>query len=208
MRRSAGWLALLCWVSAPLCAQDSRWAVGISLGVSSFSGASAGTGPQGEATSFTPYRPTLWGVRASFGSRIRGGIAVAYGQAGLAIRGAPTGEGGGDLLVIAENAYDLASFQAVGSTRLLRLRGGPSLRLWLGAELARWTAPGTPARSLAGGLGGLGLEFALTRSLVASIEGELGLTPGSPFLAAELPDGTRTRSTWRRTLTGALAWRF
>jgi hypothetical protein len=215
MRRSAGWIGLLWWaVGSPGTAQTSvalrgQWALGLSVGVSSYSGVTEGTGPGGEADGFTPYRPTMWGIALTCGKeRVRVGLTARYGQAGLGIRGVPPAEEGtpSGLLVIAENAYHVGAHQA--STRLVRLRGGPSLRPSLALNVERWTAPGTPARTTAGGQAGLALEVVLTRALVGTLEGEVGFTPASPFRAADLPEGYRVRSAWRRTLAGGVYWRF
>ena len=217
MRRSLGWTGLLCWAMAsPGSAQTSvalrgQWALGISIGVSSFSGVTEGTGPQGEPVGFTPYRPTMWGLTLSRGKdRIRVGVGARYGQAGLGIRGEPAaGEGSASgVLVIAENAYHLTAFTGALSTRLLRLRGGPALRPSLALNVERWTAPGTPVRTIAGGQAGLALEVVLTRELVGTLEGEVGFTPASPFHGEDLPEGYRARSAWRRTLAGGVYWRF
>jgi len=216
LRRLAGSLALLGFALAPLIhaqgrpAVRGRWAIGLTLGVSSFTGATEGTGPQGESISFTPYRPTMWGISAAYGARrVRTGVSARYGQAGLAIRGVPSSEGpAAGVLVIAENAYRLASLGVGVSAQLVRLYGGPSLRPSLGLAVERWTAPGTSPRTILGGQAGLAMEVALTRAGVASVEAELGFTPASPFLAADLPEGYRVRSAWRRTLAAGLYWRF
>lgn len=216
MRRSLGVLALLCWAVATGHAQTSlalrgRWAAGLSIGVSSFSGVVEGTGPQGEATSFLPYRPTMWGIAVSHGTdQVRIAASARHGQAGLGIRGVPQEEDGSApaLLVIAEDAYRVTSFTAGPSTQLLRLRGGPSVRGSLALEIQRWTAPGTPARTIAGGQAGLALEVVLTKAFVGTLEGELGFTPASPFNENDLPEGYRLRSAWRRTLGAAVYWRF
>lgn len=217
MRRSLGWTGLLCWVLAsPGSAQTSvalrgQWALGLSLGVSSFSGVTEGSGPQGEPVGFLPYRPTMWGIAITRGKeRVRVGLSARYGQAGLGIRGAPpTADGPASaVLVIAENAYHVGALTGGVSTRMVRLRGGPSLRPSLALNLERWTAPGTPARTIAGGQAGLALEVVLTRALVGTLEGEVGFTPASPFHAHDLPEGYRVRSAWRRTLGGGVYWRF
>jgi hypothetical protein len=217
MRMSLGGIGLLCWaVASPGNAQTcvtlrGQWSLGLSVGVSSYSGVTEGIGPQGESVGFAPYRPTMWGIALTRGNeRFRVGVTARYGQAGLGIRGVPPAEEGpaSGLLVIAENAYHVAAFTGGISTRLLRLRGGPALRPSLALNLERWTAPGTPARTIAGGQAGLALEVVLTGALVGSLEGEVGFTPASPFQAADLPEGYRLRSAWRRTLAGAVSWRF
>jgi hypothetical protein len=212
-----GWLGLLWYgITSTAVAQvdvsaRGRWAVGLSVGISSFSGVTEGSGLQGEAVSFTPYRPTMWGIAVARGGKgLRMGVTARYGEAGLAIRGVPPSETGpaSGVVIIAEGAYHLTAFTAELSALLLRLRGGPALRPSLGIEVERWTAPGTPARSIAGGQAGLALEVILTRALVATLEGELGFTPASPFHAADLPEGYHVRSAWRRTLAAGLYWRF
>jgi len=217
MRRSLGWLGLFGWLAASTASAQSNltlrgaWALGLSVGVSNFSGVTEGTGPHGEAVSFTPYRPTMWGIVASRGrQRLRGWVAARYGQAALGFRGVPPTEGEptSGVLVIAENAYHITTFTGGLSTRLLRLRGGPALRPSLALNLERWTAPGTPARTIAGGQAGLALEVILTRAFVAALEGELGFTPASPFHSEDLPVGYHLRSAWRRTLAAAVYWRF
>ncbi len=216
MKKLPGWLGLLaCLLASLVQAQTQsvvhgRWALGLTLGVSSFRGVTEGTGPQGESVSFTPYRPTMWGIAAGYGiTRLRVGVSARYGQAGLGIRGVPPSDGpAGGVLVIAENAYHVAAFTAGVSTHLVRLYGGPALRPSLALGLERWTAPGTPARNIVGGQAGLAMEIALTRVFVASLEGELGFTPASPFFSADLPEGYRARSAWRRTLAAGLYWRF
>jgi hypothetical protein len=112
------------------------------------------------------------------------------------------------VLIVAENAFSLASFTGSVGTALLHLRGGPVLRGSLGVTIERWTASGTPSRTRAGPQAGLALEFGLIRALFASIDGELGFTPGSPFLEQDLPEGFRLRSTWRRTLGVGLGLRL
>jgi hypothetical protein len=52
------------------------------------------------------------------------------------------------------------------------------------------------------------LEVVLTRAFVATLEGELGFTPASPFRKEDLPVGFKLLSAWRRTLAAGVYWRF
>ena len=106
-----------------------------------------------------------------------------------------------------EDAYTVTSVTGSVSTRLVRLGGGPALRSSLGLTLEHWTASGATARTILGPQAGLSLEIGLSAAFTATLEGELGFTPSSPFQAADLPDGFRERSTWRRTLVAGLSWR-
>jgi hypothetical protein len=74
--------------------------------------------------------------------------------------------------------------------------------------MERWSAPGSPTRTIVGAQAGLGLEVMVSRAFAVDLGGELGFTPASPFQQADLPEGFRQRSTWRRTLGIAFAWRF
>ena len=188
-----------------------RWSVGISVGVSSFSPASEGSDADGVRLALFPYRPTMWGAFAGYG---RGGkrlhLSVRYGSAGLGARGVSLGEEGGEggnALVVARDAYHLTTLSAGVSNHLVRLRGGPTLRPSLGLDAEHWAGVGSPGRWIMGGHGGLALEIALTRALFASLEGEIGLTPASPFRHEDLPDGFDQRTVWRRTLSAAVVWR-
>jgi hypothetical protein len=189
-----------------------RWAVSMTLGASTFTGATEGTGPVGEPLAFAPYRPTMWGVAVAYGREgLRTELSLEQGQPGIGFRGVPLTESGetlSGLLIVAEDAFKLTTLTASLSQRLLRLRGGPSLRPSFGLVIERWSAPGSPSRAIAGAQAGLALEVMLGRSLAADLSGELGFTPGSPFQEAELPEGFHPRSTWRRTLQVGLAWRF
>jgi len=189
-----------------------RWAIGISVGTAAFSGATRGPGPAGEELSFTPYRPTMLGlVVAHGGNGFRLALSARYGEPALAIQGFPTtdeGEVTPGVMLVAENAYHLGSFTLAGSNRFLRLRGGPVLRPSLGVSVERWSVPGSPVRTIAGGQAGMAAEVALTGALVATIEAELGFTPSSPFRRQDLPEGFTPRSTWRRSLAAAVYWRF
>lgn len=206
---------LLGWIiiAAPAAGQTAperggAWRVGISVGTSTFNGAAAGTDESGADLVFRPHRPTMVGLGVSHGrDRVRWGFSAKYGQPGLGFKGVGD-EGSSSVLIVAENAFHLASFTAQVGTRLLRLRGGPVLRSSLGVTVERWMASGTPSRTRVGPQGGLALEFALTSALFASIEGELGFTPGSPFLEGDLPEGFRLRSTWRRTLGAGVGLRL
>jgi hypothetical protein len=193
-------------------APRGHWAVGLSVGTASFAGATRGIGPTGEALTFAPYRPTMWGIGVTYGGGGgRVGLSAKYGEPGLGFRGAPSATDGGPaqgLLLIAENAYRLASFTGSISTRLVSLRGGPTLRPSLGAVVERWSAPGTPARMLLGGQGGMALQFALSGAFEAAIEGELGFTAASPFRPEDLPEEFRATSTWRKSLAVGVYWRF
>jgi hypothetical protein len=189
-------------------AHDGAWRVSLTIGTSTFSGAATSTDESTGNLVFRPYRPTMLGVGLTYGrERARFGLFAKYGQPGLGFRGVP---GGGEasaagLLIVVENAFHLASITASAGTRVARLRGGPVLRSSLGLTVEHWSAPGTPVRALMGPQAGLALEFTLTGSLFANIDGELGFTPGSPFQVEDLPDGFRLRSTWRRTLQAGLS---
>jgi len=188
-----------------------RWAFGLTLGASSFSGATEGTGPAGEPVAFAPYRPTMWGIAVAYGGNgLRAGLSLEHGQPGIGFRGVPptsSGETLPGLLIVAENAFKLTTMTASLSERLLRLRGGPFLRPSLGLVVERWSAPGSPVRTIGGAQAGLAVEVMVTRTVAAELGGELGLTPSSPFRKADLPEGFRQRSTWRKTLAIGLAWR-
>jgi hypothetical protein len=200
-------------IAAPVATQSGHpgggaWRVALTVGTSTFNGAAAGANESGDGQVFRPYRPTMVGVGLSYG-RDRGRLALVakYGQPGLGFRGVAnqgTEEATG-LLIVAENAFHLATVTASAGTRVVKLRGGPMVRSSIGVTLERWSAPGTPTRTLVGPEAGLGLEFALSGSLLATMEGELGFTAGSPFQAGDLPEGFRLRSTWRRTLQAGIA---
>jgi hypothetical protein len=189
-----------------------RWAVSMTLGASTFTGATQGTGPVGEPLAFAPYRPTMWGVGLAYGGDgFRAGLSLEHGQPGIGFRGVPLTESGETLsgvLIVAEDAFKLTTLTASLSQRLLRLRGGPSLRPSLGLVIERWSAPGSPGRTIAGGQAGLALEVMVSRAFSAELSGELGFTPASPFQETDLPEGFHRRSTWRRTLAVGLGWRF
>jgi len=219
MRRISGWmtLTLLLWTTpgvsqstAPLV--RGRWAIGLSLGMSSFTPATEGKDPDGRTIQFSAYRPTMWGVAIAFGKqRSRLEASVRVGTAGLGARGATIGDGeepAQGALVVVDGAYDLMSFALGGSTRLLRLRGGPALRPSLALDLERWTGVGSPTRSVLAGQAGLTLEFALTRAFVGTLEGELGYSPASPFRKEDVPQDFVRHGVWRRTLAGGFYWRF
>lgn len=218
MRRSIGWLLLTqAAMSGMATAQAaptgrSPWTLAVAVGTSTFNGATSGIGDAGEEVTFAPYRPTMLGIAVGYGrDRIRLGLTARNGDAGIGFRGVPLTEDEEPLpgfLIIAEGAYSLTSLSASLSSRIARLSGGPALRAALGLTLERWNAKGEPARVLLGPQAGLGLEIALGRALSATIDGELGFTPKSPFKQQDLPEGFRERSTWRRTLMAGLSWRL
>ncbi|HEU5217751.1 MAG TPA: hypothetical protein VFU23_03785 [Gemmatimonadales bacterium] len=205
-------------VAAPAAAQTGPstrggpWKIGLTIGTSTFNGASTGTDDAGSSLVFRPYRPTMLGVALTYGrERARIGLSAKYGQPGLGIRGvSDDGSGGGSagLLIVAENAFHLASGTVTAGTCLAKLRGGPALRASLGITLEHWSAPGTPSRNLLGPQAGVAIEFAISGSWFASVDGELGFTPGSPFQRGDLPEGFRLRSTWRRTLQAGVSLRL
>jgi hypothetical protein len=188
-----------------------RWAVSLTLGASTFTGATEGTGPVGEPLAFAPYRPTMWGLGLAYGGEgLRAGFSLEHGQPGIGFRGVPLTESGetlSGLLIVAEDAFKLTTFTTSLSRQLLHLRGGPSVRPSLGLVIERWSAPGSPNRTIVGGQAGLALEVVISRAFAAELSGELGITPASQFQEADLPEGFRQRSTWRRTLAVGLAWR-
>ncbi len=185
------------------------WRLGLTIGTSTFNGAAAGQDEAGAALVFRPYRPTMVGLGLTYErDRARLALLAKYGQPGLGFRGVQDPGDAAGLLIVVENAFHLASLTASAGTRIATLRGGPALRSSIGLTLERWSAPGTPTRTLLGPQAGLALEFALTGRLRASLEGELGFTPGSPFQAEDLPEGFRLRSTWRRTLQAGVSLRL
>ena len=219
MRSSIRWLtvmqaALVSAVAAQTgpAAPRTPWSVGLSIGTSTFNGATTGLAETGERLEFTPYRPTMLGIAVTYGrERLRFGISARRGDAGIGLRGVPLSEGSPaaeGVLIIAEGAYTVATIAASASTCLGRLRGGPALRLSGGVNLERWTATGTSPRTILGPQAGLSLEIALSGAFTATLEGELGFTPKSPFKVRDLPEGFRERSTWRRTLMAGLSWRL
>jgi len=207
MPRLSAWLGAYCLALPPTLA--GQLSAGLSIGASSYSSAARGSS-DAEEVQFLPYRPTSFGLLLGWGResfRLEG--SARYGEPGLALRGVPfdtAGESPGGVLIVSENAFRVASFAGGASLRLLRLREGPVLRAAVALTLERWSSPGSAARTVAGVQGGLALEFALSPSLSARAEGELGFTPASPFRPGDLPDGVTTRSTWRRSLAAALVW--
>ena len=191
---------------------DRRWAVGLLVGSSSFSGAAEATSDSGERITFAPYRPSMTGLRITRGgNRLRLAASVQFGRPGLAIRGAQGSLEDGiqaEILLVGQSVYHLWSFAAGASTRLVRLAGDASLRPSLGLELQRWSASGSPALLILGGEAGLGLEVPLTGPFVAELSGAVGFTPSSPFRREDVPEEFRLRSTWRRTVAAAVYWRF
>ncbi len=218
MKALFGWLFLGALVmGAPVAAQSpprfgGPWRLGVTMGTSTFNGAAAATDESGTDLVFRPYRPTMAGIGISYGrERTRLEFSAKYGQPGIGFRAVPdngSGSVSSGVLIIAEDAFHLASFTASAGTRLVRLRGGPALRASLGVTMDRWTAQGTPSRTRFGPQAGLTLEFALTSALFASIDGELGFVPGSPFLEEDLPEGFRLTSMWRRTIGAGLSLRL
>ncbi len=213
----AGWIAFFSLgILIPAAAQtpetprQGKLSLGISIGTSAFSGAARGTGDAGEQLLFIPYRPTMLGLGIGYGGdALRLEATARIGEPGLAVRGTELPDGVGDegLLLVIENAFRVKAFSAGASARLGHLRGGPVLRASAAALVERWTAPDTPARTIAGGQAGLAMEVALTGSLTARAEGSLGLTPASPFRQEDLPEGFRQSRTWRRTLGVGVSWR-
>jgi hypothetical protein len=195
----------------PAASTRSAWTFVAQIGTSTFNGAASGTAEEGEQLQSAPHRPTMIGVAVSYGrERLRLGLSARNGDAGLGVRGAPVGGEGESpqgVLIIIEGAYTVTSLAVSASTRIARLRGGPALRSSLGITMERWSAPGTPARTIFGPQVGLSLEIALSGAFAATIDGEVGLTPRSPFRALDLPEGFRERSTWRKTLMAGLSWR-
>ena len=193
-------------------AARTAWSVSGSIGTSTFNGATAGTAEAGEQLEFTPYRPTMLGIAVTYGrERLRLGLSARHGDAGLGLRGVPLSEEGPSpqgVLIIVEGAYAVTSVAVSASACLARVRGGPTLRSSVGLSMERWTAPGTAARTIFGPQAGLSLEIALSGAFAATLEGELGFTPKSPFNVEDLPLGFRERSTWRRTLMAGLRWRL
>lgn len=190
--------------------RPGRFFIGISIGTSTFSSAAKGTGDNGEELRFTPYRPTMLGLRAGYGGEaLRLEASAATGEPGLAIGGADLTAllGGNDVLIVAENAYRIRALSAGASVFLFRLRGGPRLRGVAAATMERWTSPDTPARTVAGGEAGLAMEVSLTGSLFARAEAMLGVTPASPFREEDLPGGFRQRAPWRKSLGVGVHWR-
>jgi len=217
MRSLLGWLGVLGGIlSVEGRAQTNpgeshgRWAVGISRSVSSLSPGSVGPSEDGVEIAWAPDRPSLWGLAAGYGTRMRVSITARFGKAGLGARGETSEETGasGRVLIVSEGVYDVLTVGVTFSRHVLRLRGGPALRSSLGAGIESWSALGESPRTIAGLQGGLALEVAIVGPFLAALEGELGFTPASPFKREEMPANYRLRSTWRRTLGGAIYWRF
>ncbi len=211
MRRILSWITALALVPVTAAgAQPERGSLrmGFGIGTMAFGGAAEPIEDRGDNLRAMPFRPTMWGITISYGSAgMRVGLAAAYGQPGMAVRGNPPGtpDAAGDgLLIVADNAFRLTAFSATISTRLKHFSAGPSLRPSLGLLLERWASPGTPTQTLLGAGAGLLLEIPLTRSLSGTVLGEAGYTPGSPFRMTSLPDGFRSRSTWRRAISGGV----
>src|SRR5258706_1582431 len=204
MRTILAGLALGAAAILPLAAQERpparahRWAVGLVIGTSTFSGATRARGPEGEPLSYRPYRPAITGLSITRGGGgLRLGVSGQFGRPGLAFRGAQ-GSGGGaadaGLLVIGESVYHLWTFAARASARLVRLDGAASLRPSLGLVLERWSAPDSPGRVIAGGEAGLGLEVPLKGRLAPELGGAGGHTPRSPVRREGGPEGVRLTS--------------
>lgn len=199
-------------VSGNLAAQPSgparqgAFAVGVTVGGAAFGTAALGRSDEGDAVEFAPYHPTMWGVRVDYGrERVRLALSAELGSAGLMIRGS-SGEPAGFLLV-SPGALHLASLRTSLSIPLMQLESGPVVRALAGLRIERWTARGTSARCLAGPFGGVAVEIGLWKRFAATIEGELGMTPKSPFRADDLPEQVSPRATWRRSAALSVSWR-
>lgn len=186
--------------------------VGLSVGATSFGGAATPLEARDDHLEAMPFRPTMWGLSASYGAAgLRLGVAAAYGEPGLALRGHPAtgpGQAGEALLLVADNAFRLVSLSATLSIRIKRFPAGTSLRPSLGLLLERWSTPGAVAQTILGGQTGLTVEVPITRSLAGTLTGEVGYTPESPFHDSVVPEGFKPRDTWRRTLAGGVAFRL
>lgn len=217
--KNLGWILLLGLAVAPAASGQGnpvglrgRWAVGVSLGSRSFWGATRERVASPDEPAFAPYNTTLWGLRVGFGKqKSRVELTLRYGQPGIRIKGTPVsdeGEQGSAVIIVAENAFHLTTVMGSVSTQLRQLASGPVLRASLGIGIEHWSAPGAPARILGAGQLGLSAEVSLGGGFVAALEGELGFTPKSPFRQDELPEGYERRSTWTRSLQGAVYLRF
>jgi hypothetical protein len=135
--------------------------VSLTVGTSTFNGAAAGGDQEASDLVFRPFRPTMFGLTLSHGrERLRLGLSAKYGQPGLGFRGQSEEDDAESLLIVLEDAFTLTTFTASAGTRLLTLRGGPTVRSTVGLTLERWSASGTPTRVRVGPQAGLGLEFA------------------------------------------------
>ena len=187
-------------------APGAGFRIGLSIGTSTFTGAAGSVEPDQDLV-FVPYRPTLYGIQAGFGRRVRIELGAQYGQPGLAIRGDPDLEPAEGFLVVAQSVYTLVSLHGGASIRLLRLRGGPVIRGASAIGVERWTSSEYRARTLIAMQGSLLVEIGLTGGLDARIDAGLGVS-GSPFHAAELPEGFTPKAAVRRNLSVSVAWKL
>jgi len=215
MQRRVRWMAV--WLLVPLragTAQDASAAfrVGVSIGSVSYAGATRTVENRPDDPTARPHHPTMWGLTVSRGARgARLQASLAWGQAGLAVRGNPeaTEDGSGSALqIVVDNVFRVTAISAGISAPLKRFSAGPVLRPSLGLLLERWASPGAPTQSLLGAESGLALEVPLSRSFSGVFGVVVGYTPGSPFREEGVPEGFITRSTWRRTLSGGVMLRL
>jgi hypothetical protein len=113
-----------------------------------------------------------------------------------------------DVAVIGKGVLDVLTLAPTVRMRVARLRGEASLTAAGSLLLERWTPVGEEGRSRIGGMGGLQLEVPLTAGLVGTIAAEIGITPTSPLVKADLPAGYQPRALWRRMLVLGVSYRF
>jgi hypothetical protein len=211
MRRIHSWMTALAFIpvtAAGAQSGQSSLRAGLSVATIAFRGATEPVEDRSDNLTALPFRPTMWGITLAYGAagmRVR--LTAAYGQPGLMLRGNPAAtpdEAGEALLIIADNVFKLSAGSATISIPVKQFSAGPSLRPSLGLLLERWSSPGAQAQTIVGGQAGLLLEVPLTRSLSGSVTGDVGYTPSSPFKEEGVPQGFKTRSTWRRTLSGGV----
>ena len=187
---------LPCLAPSPV---EAQWSAAVQLGSDRFWGGS--TDNTEERRSFLPYRPTTFGVAVHRrGRRIGVGLRLGYSQASLGLEGNAA-------VVAAKGAFTIYSVAPEISFRLATLGAGNSVLLLAGPLLELWDIIDEGTRARLGGHGGVALLVPLGGRFSAMMSGRLAIVP-SPFDEGELPDEFELQTLWRRSLAGAVEYRF
>jgi hypothetical protein len=192
---AAGMLASGVWCSPTL----GQWAVTTEVGADRFWGGSVETAP--EQRSFTPYRPTTFGIGLERrAGRLGAGLRLRYASAGLALEGT---EG----VVAAKGVFTVYSAAPEILYRVTSLGSANQLLLHAGPLFEVWGIIDEDARTRVGIQGAVSLNLPLGGRFAGSVMAGVALIP-SPFEEADLDPDFERRGLWRRRFAVGLDYRL
>jgi hypothetical protein len=203
-RRVADVLLTLIISVVPSSPLSGQWRIGLEVGASRFWGGSRDNVDGG--TSFTPYRPTTFGIGLERQAGQYGfGLQARYFEAGVALVGP-------ELTIASEGIFKVVSLAPQVVARLATLGPDNQLRIHAGPLFEVWDIVDLDSRTRLGAQGSVSLDLPLGGRFHGAVTAGAAVIP-SPYNEGELDIGGgaptyELQALWRRSVELSLHYRL